>query len=73
MTKVSIILAVVFGGLLACSGAALAERRVALVVGNSTYRNAPELTNPKNDASDMASALKGLEQILIIRHHSLRR
>ena len=35
-----------------------AERRVALVIGNSIYRHAGELTNPKNDAADMAAALK---------------
>jgi hypothetical protein len=33
-------------------------RRVALVIGNSAYAGAP-LSNPANDASDMASALKG--------------
>ena len=34
-----------------------AEPRVALVIGNSAYRDAP-LPNPVNDASDMAAALK---------------
>ncbi len=34
-------------------------RRVALVVGNSNYLNQP-LRNPKNDADDMAGALKGI-------------
>jgi tetratricopeptide (TPR) repeat protein len=33
--------------------------RVALVIGNSAYRNAPILSNPVNDASLIASALKG--------------
>ena len=28
-------------------------RRVALVIGNSTYQNAPELKNPKNDVTAM--------------------
>jgi uncharacterized caspase-like protein len=36
---------------------ALAEKRVALVIGNSAYQHAPELKNPRNDAEDMASAL----------------
>ncbi len=35
------------------------EQRVALVIGNSTYKDAP-LRNPANDASDMAQALRGL-------------
>jgi len=39
---------------------AMAERRVALVVGNSAYRNAPSLTNPKNDAGAIAAALQRL-------------
>ncbi|WID98962.1 caspase family protein [Bosea vestrisii] len=34
------------------------ERRVALVIGNSSYRNAPVLPNTVNDARDMAAALR---------------
>lgn len=37
-----------------------AERRVALVIGNATYANTPRLTNPANDATDIARALSGL-------------
>jgi caspase domain-containing protein len=37
---------------------ALAEKRVALVVGNSAYQHTPKLTNPKNDATDISAALK---------------
>lgn len=40
--------------------AARAERRVALVIGNSQYVNATVLKNPANDASDMAAALTRL-------------
>ena len=39
---------------------ALADKRVALVIGNSAYKHAGELANPKNDAADMAAALKKL-------------
>ena len=35
-----------------------AERRVALVIGNSAYASATSLRNPRNDATDMADALK---------------
>jgi hypothetical protein len=35
-----------------------AQKRVALVVGNSAYRYTGELDNPRNDAADMASTLK---------------
>lgn len=37
-----------------------AGRRVALVIGNSSYRYMPALPNPRNDAADVESALKGL-------------
>ena len=40
--------------------AALAETRVALVVGNSAYQSTTPLSNPLNDARDMAAALKGV-------------
>src|SRR6476469_9427029 len=39
---------------------AQAERRVALVIGNSAYVNAAALRNPRNDAADMAETLKKL-------------
>ncbi|RMF10147.1 MAG: hypothetical protein D6773_01015 [Alphaproteobacteria bacterium] len=39
---------------------AMAERRVALVIGNSAYENAAVLKNPKNDAEAVATALEGL-------------
>ncbi len=35
------------------------ERRVALVIGNGAYRNAPPLTNPPNDARVIAEAVRG--------------
>jgi formylglycine-generating enzyme required for sulfatase activity len=38
---------------------ALAERRVALVFGNSAYQNAPLLANPTNDSAAMAAMFKG--------------
>ena len=39
---------------------AFADRRVALVIGNSAYVNAPALTNPRNDATDVSGALRRL-------------
>jgi uncharacterized caspase-like protein len=44
----------------------LADTRVALVLGNGAYRNVPRLTNPANDAADVAAALKvlGFETIV---------
>ncbi|MDO8399627.1 MAG: caspase family protein [Bradyrhizobium sp.] len=37
---------------------ALAEKRVALVIGNSGYQNVARLTNPANDAATIAGTLK---------------
>lgn len=37
---------------------ALADKRVALVLGNSAYQNVAPLTNPVNDSSKMAATLK---------------
>ena len=44
---------------------ALADKRVALVIGNSAYKHASELANPRNDAADMAAALKRLGVMVI--------
>ncbi|WP_291689679.1 caspase family protein [Bradyrhizobium sp.] len=38
----------------------LADARVALVIGNGAYQNAPALPNPRNDATDVAAALRSL-------------
>ncbi len=46
--------------LIGLSAPALGEMRVALVIGNSAYKNAPALANPKNDAEAMAASLKRL-------------
>jgi hypothetical protein len=55
-------------GVIACLAAtqALAERRVALVVGNAQYAHTPALPNPRNDAQDIADALRrvGFEVML---------
>src|SRR6202171_2620307 len=44
--------------LLVCQPAS-AEKRVALVLGNSNYKNAAVLPNPVNDAAAVAAALRG--------------
>jgi formylglycine-generating enzyme required for sulfatase activity len=41
-------------------GAALAEKRVALVIGNAAYKHATPLANPRHDAEAIAAALKRL-------------
>lgn len=44
--------------LTAMPGRAATDRGVALVIGNSAYRHASELRNPRNDAEDMAAAFE---------------
>src|SRR6476660_8223683 len=39
---------------------AKADKRVALVVGNSSYRNITQLDNPRNDASLLAETLRSV-------------
>ncbi|MBI3700347.1 MAG: caspase family protein [Afipia sp.] len=39
---------------------ALADKRVALVIGNSAYQNVTRLDNPRNDAKLMAETLKSV-------------
>ncbi len=61
-------LLVVLATLFFCGAAApaLADNRVALVIGNGAYLHAPHLPNPTHDAEDVAAALKrnGFETIL---------
>jgi uncharacterized caspase-like protein len=61
MRMVSAVLVLAFAG-----GAALAAKRVALVIGNAAYTNAPMLVTPKNDTQDMAAALKTLGFTVIL-------
>jgi hypothetical protein len=58
--------AVIIGMALALVGSsALAETRVALVVGNSAYKNVAPLDNPAHDAKLMADTLRSLGFTLI--------
>jgi uncharacterized caspase-like protein len=47
-----------FLSLFFASDAALADKRVALVIGNSTYENAPQLSNPSKDAGAISDMLR---------------
>ena len=46
--------------LIAATGSAHAEKRVALVIGNSAYQHARALANPDNDAKLMSDTLLSL-------------
>ncbi|MEM7426304.1 MAG: caspase family protein [Pseudomonadota bacterium] len=48
-------------GAILSSGQALAERRIALVIGNSAYQHTTTLLNPSNDAEDVAAKLRRLQ------------
>src|SRR6266550_3634209 len=50
---------------------ALAEKRVALVLGNSTYQNAPPLTNPINDGAVMAATFKSAGFDVVVSRYDL--
>ena len=47
-------------GASALAGPALAERRVALAIGNANYASVNPLKNPVNDATGVAQVLRGL-------------
>ncbi|WP_213742409.1 YARHG domain-containing protein [Bradyrhizobium sp. dw_411] len=52
--------------LIAClSSPAFADKRVALVIGNSAYQNVSPLPNPKSDATLMAATLGRLGFVLV--------
>ncbi len=54
-------LAAIFAALLlTLTGPAHAQKRVALVIGNSSYTHIPRLANPTNDAKLIAETLRGL-------------
>jgi hypothetical protein len=58
MKRLAILLLVAAGLVGAYADTACAEKRVALVIGNSEYKNTTPLINPKHDATDVAEALK---------------
>jgi uncharacterized caspase-like protein len=50
-----------------------ADKRVALVVGNTAYQNTPALPNPANDAEDMAAALRAVGFEVIVEKNVNKR
>ena len=53
------------------SGPAFAEKRVALVLGNSAYQNVAPLANPVNDSARIASTLKDAGFDVVDSRHDL--
>ncbi len=66
-------IAVAWGALFALlwPDTAMAERRVALVIGNSAYQNAPPLPNPSRDAKAVAANLKKAGFEVVAAHNDL--
>ena len=62
------VLVIVLFGWCSQAHAQAQETRVALVIGNSNYKNSP-LKNPVNDARDMATKLRGLGFTVIERNN----
>ena len=58
MTTIRVLLTLLF--VAALSLPALAERRIALVIGNSQYQNVPQLANPARDAAALAQSLTAI-------------
>ncbi len=60
--RVGIVSRLIFAAFLMCAGigSAHAEKRVALVIGNSAYRTVPALPNPAADARLMSDTLLSL-------------
>lgn len=66
MKKILLFIAVSLCAML--SHAQQTEARVALVIGNSAYKNSP-LKNPVNDATDISARLKGFGFTVIERNN----
>jgi uncharacterized protein YraI len=65
--RVRYFLTMLFASLLAAVAATpvSAQKRVALIIGNSNYRHVPSLENPANDARLMADTLRALGFALV--------
>jgi len=63
--RVLVLAALIAATLAAATHQASAEKRIALVVGNSAYKNITQLDNPSKDASLMAETLSLLGFVLV--------
>ena len=53
------------------ASSALAQKRVALVIGNGTYTKVARLNNPKNDAAAMEAMFKAAAFTSVVRLNDL--
>jgi hypothetical protein len=73
MRDIVLALLMVLGLSFAWTSPTLAEKRVALVIGNDNYSALPDLNNARKDATDMAAKLKGLGFEVILKINARRR
>jgi uncharacterized caspase-like protein len=71
MHRLAALLAIAFACCFA-NGPAVAGKRVALVVGNSTYQNVAQLPNPANDAAAIADLFTKANFDVVISRHDLK-
>jgi hypothetical protein len=71
LDKATLVLSLVLS-LLALSGPAQAEKRVALVIGNNDYKNVPKLQKAVNDARTMGETLKQLGFTVMVAENQTR-
>ncbi|MEQ1649632.1 MAG: caspase family protein [Hyphomicrobiaceae bacterium] len=60
------IVGVAVGTLMLPMSHAIAQKRLALVIGNSNYQNISPLKNPTNDATDIAAKLRALKFEVVV-------
>ena len=70
MRRFSVLTSIFLGGatLIGSVERSLADKRVALVIGNYSYQNVEQLLNPKNDAPAIAKMFKdmGFDQVDLV-------
>lgn len=71
MRKLGLLASLAFTAAL-LSQPALADKRVALVIGNSAYQNVVKLTNPVNDANAMTDTLKAAKFDIVEARRDLK-
>jgi hypothetical protein len=62
----------IWASMMLVAAPALAEKRVALVIGNNDYRNVPKLQTAINDARSIGEALKGLGFSVMVAENQTR-
>ncbi len=71
MLRIIFWLATVCGAICALVHPALADKRVALVIGNSAYQNVTKLPNPASDAGAVAELLRAAKFDVVESKHDL--